>query len=73
MAIIDNTRTVPLGAVTTFRVVNFFSNAYDALVSLRKARKTSKVLSGLSTRQLEDIGLMPADIYAVSKRVSTTY
>ncbi|MCL5778512.1 DUF1127 domain-containing protein [Limibaculum sp. FT325] len=63
MAITTNTQTtLPLGAITLYRVVSGLSEAISRVQAWRDARRTAQILSGLSTRQLEDIGLTRADI-----------
>lgn len=71
MSINYTSRPVPLGAIATFRVVNFFDNAITHLAALRSTYKTANVLNGLSEQQLEDIGLCRADI-ANTSRILTT-
>ena len=56
------TRAVPLGSVTTFRVVSLAQRALDAFAAWRNARATEKALRRLSDRQLADIGLHRGEI-----------
>ncbi len=67
MAIIETSRPVPFGAVTTFRVVNFFDKMRNAVVQYRSARATEKALRGLSDAQLQDIGLHRSQIASVAR------
>ncbi len=57
MAIYDTSRPVPFGATTTLNVVNFFDEVIFNFRAWNDARKTAKILNGLSRQQLEDIGL----------------
>lgn len=52
----------PLGAATILHVVDAFINFFDSAVERYESRKTRKILSGLTDAQLEDIGLVRADI-----------
>ena len=52
----------PLGAATILHVVDAFSHAYETVVEWNERRKTRVLLSELSDAQLEDIGLVRADI-----------
>jgi uncharacterized protein YjiS (DUF1127 family) len=63
-------RQVPLGSITTFRVVSVFERAADAFVSWRNARANAKVLRSLSDRQLDDIGLHRGDIGEVAEQLA---
>ncbi len=58
--------TAPMGAITVFRVVTLFERASDAFTAWRRARKTARLLAGLSDRQLVDIGLIRGDIRDVA-------
>jgi uncharacterized protein YjiS (DUF1127 family) len=66
MSVYETNRSVPLGSVTTLRVVSFFERAVDAVASWRKSRATASALSELSDKQLADIGLMRGDISDVA-------
>lgn len=68
MAIIETSRPVPFGAVSTFRIVNLFDKVLNNLVGAFFARKTEKALHNLSNAQLEDIGLVRANIQDVAQR-----
>jgi uncharacterized protein YjiS (DUF1127 family) len=61
------TRAVPLGAVTTFRVVSFGQHALDAIAVWRNARATERALLRLSDQQLRDIGLDRGEIAVVAE------
>jgi uncharacterized protein YjiS (DUF1127 family) len=50
-------RSVPLGSVTTFRVVSLAQRALDAFLVWQNARATERTLRRLSDQQLADIGL----------------
>jgi len=70
MAIIETSRAVPFGAVSTFRIVNLFDATFSSIVRAYYAHKTEKALNGLSNAQLEDIGLERANIRAVAQRAA---
>lgn len=71
MAIIETTRPVPFGAVNTLRIVNVFDAFLTSLKTLRDARNTSRLLNGLSNRQLDDIGMVRCNIDSVSYQMAT--
>ncbi|WP_120633021.1 DUF1127 domain-containing protein [Ruegeria sp. EL01] len=52
----------PLGAASILHVVDTFIKAFDGAVEWNEARKTRKILVNLTDAQLEDIGLVRADI-----------
>jgi len=70
MAIIETSRPVPFGAVSTFRIVNAFDAFLGGIVGAYRAYKTEKTLHSLSNAQLEDIGLERAQIHAVAQRAA---
>ena len=70
MAIYETNTAAPFGAVTTLGIVNFFDNAIAQFSAWNAARKTTAALSGLSDRQLEDIGLHRGAISAVASNIA---
>ncbi len=70
MAIIETSRPVPFGAVSTFRIVNVFDSLIAGIANAYNARKTEVALSKLSNAQLDDIGLVRAHIHAVAMRTA---
>ncbi|MCG7520393.1 DUF1127 domain-containing protein [Ruegeria sp. Ofav3-42] len=52
----------PLGAATILHVVDAISNFFGAVAEWNETRKTRNLLSELSDAQLDDIGLVRADI-----------
>lgn len=54
--------TAPMGSISIFHVVAAVERAFDALAAWRDARATRSVLSRLSDDQLEDVGLVRAQI-----------
>lgn len=62
MAAVDTTRPAPMGAISTFRFVQFFSMIAESLRDWNDARVTRRALNKLSDRELDDIGLCRADI-----------
>ena len=59
--VVSNTR-VPLGAVTTLRVVDGVMHWIASVVAWNEARITRNVLLSLSAEQLDDIGLTRAEL-----------
>lgn len=53
----ETNRKVPLGAITTLRLVTMFERAIDAFVGWRNTRATQIALRKLSDEQLADIGI----------------
>ncbi|MFT7058122.1 MAG: hypothetical protein ACJASV_000622 [Pseudorhodobacter sp.] len=67
MAAFETTNTAPLGAITTYRFVEFVGNVFSKLSTWNDARTTRNALSKLSDRELDDIGLSRADICSVTR------
>lgn len=55
-------RPLPLGTLTTHRVVSVFEQAFNRLASWRRARLTKAALRSLSDAQLNDVGLRRGEI-----------
>lgn len=62
MAAFDTTRTAPLGAITTYRFIQFVSSIFASVAGWNDARVTRNALGKLSDRELDDIGLCRGDI-----------
>lgn len=62
MATFETTRPAPFGAITTYRVLSAIDSVRMAVVGWRNSRQTYAALSRLSDRELNDIGLLRADI-----------
>ena len=62
MAAFETTRTAPLGAISTYRFIQFVSTAFAAVGDWNDARVTRNALGKLSDRELDDIGLCRGDI-----------
>lgn len=62
MAATNTTRTAPLGAVTTYRFIQFVSTGFNAVGNWNDRRMTRSALGKLSDRELDDIGLCRGDI-----------
>lgn len=67
---LQTTRSIPLGAVTTLRVVNIVERVIDAARSWYSARATAVALAELSDSQLSDIGLHRGDIPDVAEALA---
>jgi len=65
MAAFDTTRPVNPSAG---RFSTFISTAFGTFAAWNDARMTRNALSQLSAHELEDIGLAPGDIDAISRR-----
>lgn len=70
MSVLESNRSVPLGAVTTLRVVAVVERLVDNYLAWQRARQTARVLTGLSDKQLADIGLHRGDILEVSDQLA---
>jgi uncharacterized protein YjiS (DUF1127 family) len=67
MAFLDTSRsTTP--CTPRSAVAQFFAAMFNAITSWNDTRITRKVLSQLSMRELNDIGLAPGDIDRISRR-----
>ena len=62
MAAQMTTRPAPLGAITVYRIVSFFSSVGTMLSAWNDARITRNSLETLSDHELDDIGLCRGDI-----------
>lgn len=62
MAATNTTRTAPLGAITTYRFIQFVSNGFNIVGTWNDRRMTRNALGKLSDRELDDIGLCRGDI-----------
>lgn len=72
MAMIENARTAPFGAITTFRVshalMSMAATVKTWIIDRIEAKRTADALAGLSPEMLDDIGLTPADIESFRAR-----
>ena len=66
MAATQTTRTAPLGAITTYRFIQFVSNGFTVFGTWNDRRITRDALGKLSDRELDDIGLCRGDIDRVA-------
>lgn len=57
MAVFESPTTAPFGAISVYRVVNFFDGMIDAYRQWSMARETDRALRTLSDSELADIGL----------------
>lgn len=62
MATIETSRSVPFGAISTYRVFSSLSNVMAGIKTWNDMRLTRKALSRLSDHELNDIGLCRGDI-----------
>lgn len=65
MAVIDTPR-VQLASGANGRIGRFFANALASVIAWNDARVTRNVLSQLTDRELEDIGLCRGDIETIA-------
>ena len=68
MSIIHQTRTVPTGARSIYVLTSLFENAVASIRRWYSEKQTRKVLSRLSDRELDDIGLTRAEIQHLPDR-----
>lgn len=66
MAIFDTSRTTYGSATAASRFFTFLGSVVAAAVAWNDARVTRNALSGLTDRELEDIGLNRGDIESVA-------
>jgi len=69
MSVYETNRTIPLGAVTTFRVISSVERIVERFSKWRSARVTAVALSELSDAQLADIGVRRGEIEDVADRI----
>ncbi|MDG1947506.1 MAG: DUF1127 domain-containing protein [Amylibacter sp.] len=62
MAYFTNTTSHPFGSITIFRITNFIEINAEKAVKWYQTRQTKIVLSKLTDRELNDIGLSRSDI-----------
>lgn len=70
MSAFDSRRPVPLGAVTTHRLVVVFDRLIGEFRAWRMARATETALARLSDHELLDIGLSRGQIAEVAERLA---
>ncbi|CUH50206.1 DUF1127 domain-containing protein [Ruegeria atlantica] len=66
MAALDTTRTITGSFGLVGRIGAYFASVVNAVVEWNDARVTRNTLSGLTDRELEDIGLCRGDIDVVA-------
>lgn len=62
MATTYTTPAAPFGAITVYRITSALTGVADRVRAWHDTRRTVKALRGLNARQLDDIGLTPADV-----------
>jgi uncharacterized protein YjiS (DUF1127 family) len=70
MSVYETNRSVPLGAVTTLRVVQMAERAIESFRAWRTARATEEALAELSDSQLADIGIHRGEIADVAQQLA---
>lgn len=68
MTMMHTTSRLPFGAITVHRVVSFGNRMLSEIRAWNDVRRTAAALRALTPAQLEDIGLVPADIDIVARR-----
>lgn len=68
MAAYETTRPAPVGAITTFHLVQGIWTLVQKLRDWNEVRLTRHALDKLSDRELEDIGLCRSDIERIGKQ-----
>ncbi len=67
MAAYSTTRPAPFGAISTYKIVTFFTSASSKFAAWNDARVTRSSLGKLSDRELDDIGLCRGDIDMIAR------
>lgn len=70
MSVYETNHTVPLGSITTLRVVNAFERIANTFAAWQNARRTRAQLGRLSDLQLADIGLERAEIVDLAESLA---
>lgn len=70
MSVFESTRSVPLGAASAHGIMSFVERAIASVRSWYIARATEKALEELSDRELQDIGVLRADIREIAERLA---
>lgn len=70
MANIETNMSVPFGAISTYRIVNVFDEAFATVRAWNAAHRTTRALNALSDYQLDDIGLTRGDIADVRQFIN---
>lgn len=71
MSVYETTpRPLPLGTLTTHRVVTAVEQTFTRLAAWRRARQTEAALRDLSDAQLSDIGVLRGDIAGFADSLS---
>lgn len=70
MSAYQSSRPVPLSAIATLRIVTAIERIVGGLQGWRSRRATHTALSGLTDRQLADIGLHRGDIAVVAEELA---
>ncbi len=70
MSFIEPTRSVPLGSITTLRIVSFIERLWDGFIAWRTTRATTKALAALSDAQLSDIGINRGEILELAETLA---
>lgn len=65
MAAYETSAAAPMGAVSTQGITKFFADRTQSFRDWNDRRITRKVLSALSDRELDDIGLCRGDLESV--------
>jgi len=70
MAVFEQTRTIPFGAIAVFKAVSFLDGLVTAVRTKLAAERTHAELSRLSSAQLRDIGLGDHDLSSFCRDLS---
>lgn len=70
MAIYETNRSVPFGAITTYRLINVLERAKTSIVEWNSKRLTRNALAKLSDRELDDIGLIRGDLDSMPSSIT---
>jgi uncharacterized protein YjiS (DUF1127 family) len=70
MSVFEAIRPVPLGSVSTYRLVSMIERAVANVSNWRASIATARALNGLSNEQLDDIGLSRGEISEISSTMA---
>ncbi|MCB1353480.1 MAG: DUF1127 domain-containing protein [Rhodobacteraceae bacterium] len=70
MFALQSNRSVPMGAITTYQVIDLFDRGLAVVRAWIAARHTRACLESLSDAQLADVGLKRGDIDAIAARLA---
>ncbi len=70
MSVFESNRSVPLGSASAFRLTSLVEQVAASVRAWYLSRATAKALHELSDRELDDIGIVRADIAGIADRLA---